>query len=695
MRQRTTYYVAGYMASAMGFACFNTILSNSKFALIAMVLTAVGFYISWSTRTRTLTKQKSEAVVLICLLAILGGMFVIGGIRNQVLPDEVTGAPDLFMGVMLSWLMVACSFRLSNDRSIVFICVPSLSLIGLTATFDPNLEVLTFFGIFLALACFILIRQNTFAYQDQTHRPEGTLRLSAGSMRLHIGITASVTLVALVSGIALGTLLYPRLVQKFTREIAPFDTLQLAEQLTSEEYVPVATGPVDLSNQELMTVRCDRYLLWRGRTYNRYTGQGWVNEFLPNQKSLIHPVNAQGNSGDKARNNTFMVPRHPLYETSRVSERVEQTFTVVSGYYLAIFAATQPRIIKFNGQGFNPPFLRYENGIQAVRRYGPKDSYTVVSRVNSASIRQLSSASQNYPEIIERRYLGYPETCWQVQKLAQRVTAGEPNLYRKALAIQIFLESNYKYDTSAPAAPEHEDAVQYFLFKSKRGYCDIFASSMVIMARQIGIPARWVTGFAPGEIQQDGIYHIRAKDRHAWAELYFPGYGWIDFDATPSAADTTWLTRLKDLWALLSADRSTLTVGLVVIFLLGYLIKAEVVDRFWKLRRRPRTREEICAAEVSRNFRRMCDILNRAGYPRHPSMTPWEYAGSLNNLFRPNLEELSSTVDAITTNFVEFRYSPREPSPDALASMSRAVQDMARSLKLAKKQNLLPQNRHS
>jgi transglutaminase-like putative cysteine protease len=690
MRQLAAYYAAGFGASALGLACFNTVLSGTVFTIISIVLTGAGFYVSWRARIGALAMPKVESAILGGLLCLLAAVFAIPDLRSQILPVEAASGTDLLMGVVLVWLMTVFSFRLTNDRSVLFMTVPGLSLIGLTATFDPNTEVLTFFGMFLALACFILIRQNTFSYQNQPEAADGAVRLTAGSTKLHIGITASVTLVALIVGIALGTLLYPRLVNTLTHQVSSIDTAQFVEQLVGEEYVPIATGPVDLSTQELMTVRCDRPLLWRGRTYNKYTGQGWICELSADEQKWIMPMHKPATSGKAGQTSTFIIPRHPLYETSRASERVEQTFSVVSGSYHTVFAASQPRIIKFNVQ---EPVLSYGSRIEADASYGQKTTYTVISRVNRASLRELSTASTDYPPRISDRYLTVPVTCWQIDSLVKRITAGKPDAYRKAFAIQDYLANNFAYDTSAPRAPDNEDAVTYFLLRSKRGYCDIFASSMVIMAREAGIPARWVTGFAAGELNpDDGLYHVQAKDRHAWAELYFPGYGWVEFDATPSDGRTDWKTRLHDLWMIVASDKPALIVVLVVASLLAFLIKSEVIDRLGKFRKRPPTREEVYAAEISKNYRRMCAMLARAGYPRHPSTTPWEYSSVLAHLFTQDLVQLSTAVDAITADFVQFRYSSREPSPDGLAAMSSAVQSLARTLKMAKKRNLLPRN---
>jgi hypothetical protein len=91
------------------------------------------------------------------------------------------------------------------------------------------------------------------------------------------------------------------------------------------------------------------------------------------------------------------------------------------------------------------------------------------------------------------------------------------------------------------------DAVEYFLFEQRRGYCEQFSSSLAVMARSLGIPARVATGYAPGEYNPfTGYYDVRASDAHAWVEVYFPGYGWSTFDPTPSFDSTPWQYRAVD-----------------------------------------------------------------------------------------------------------------------------------------------------
>ena len=68
---------------------------------------------------------------------------------------------------------------------------------------------------------------------------------------------------------------------------------------------------------------------------------------------------------------------------------------------------------------------------------------------------------------------------------------------------------------------------------NKAGFCQYYASTMTVFLRELGIPARFVEGFLPGEPDASGGGRtVRAHDAHAWVQAYFPGYGWIDFDPT-------------------------------------------------------------------------------------------------------------------------------------------------------------------
>src|SRR6185369_13782652 len=101
-----------------------------------------------------------------------------------------------------------------------------------------------------------------------------------------------------------------------------------------------------------------------------------------------------------------------------------------------------------------------------------------------------------------------------------------------AIALQNALRE-YPYSLKLPPPPEDQDLVDAFLFTIKTGYCDYYASAMVVMARSLGIPARLAVGYRTGTYDAEAnAYRVSLADAHSWPELYFAGYGWIPFEPT-------------------------------------------------------------------------------------------------------------------------------------------------------------------
>jgi len=142
-----------------------------------------------------------------------------------------------------------------------------------------------------------------------------------------------------------------------------------------------------------------------------------------------------------------------------------------------------------------------------------------------------------YPDYIKAKYLQLPSTLPQrVKDLAHKLLDNIPNPYDRAEALETYLRSPpFQYSPQVKATPPGRDPVDYFLFDLKQDFCEYFASAMVIMLREEGIPARLVEGFTTGTYDAaSGEYVVREQDAHAWVEVYFPQYGWIEFEPTPS-----------------------------------------------------------------------------------------------------------------------------------------------------------------
>lgn len=174
--------------------------------------------------------------------------------------------------------------------------------------------------------------------------------------------------------------------------------------------------------------------------------------------------------------------------------------------------------------------------------FSPRDSaggrtYTV-SSVRPAPTYQQMEATGPLPASIAGRYLGVPDWLGRnISALARSVTADAVTPYDKAVKLQDWFTKpgNFTYSLTTPP-PRRASALRDFLFESKTGYCEQFASAMALLARLLGIPARVGMGYTAGTQRSDGSWAVSTKDAHAWPELYFFGVGWLRFEPTPAGS---------------------------------------------------------------------------------------------------------------------------------------------------------------
>jgi transglutaminase-like putative cysteine protease len=162
------------------------------------------------------------------------------------------------------------------------------------------------------------------------------------------------------------------------------------------------------------------------------------------------------------------------------------------------------------------------------------DSYQVSGLTSVADGPSLANAGRDYPGWITDRYLQMSDTVTpRTIDLAMEITAGAVSPYEQAVLIEQFLRQAIVYDENVAAPPKGVDVVDYVLFEQTRGYCEHYSSAMTVMMRSLGVPARTVVGYYPGEYDEDqGGFVYRQRNAHAWTEVFFPGYGWIAFEPT-------------------------------------------------------------------------------------------------------------------------------------------------------------------
>ncbi|MCL2377397.1 MAG: transglutaminase domain-containing protein [Defluviitaleaceae bacterium] len=154
----------------------------------------------------------------------------------------------------------------------------------------------------------------------------------------------------------------------------------------------------------------------------------------------------------------------------------------------------------------------------------------------------LIPRSEHISEVYTALPAHFPE---RVAELAQYVVsqAGAETNLEKAIVLEDFLRNsdNFGYSLMPGATPIYRDFVDFFLFDLRIGYCTYFASAFVTMARSLGLPTRYVEGFiVTGDADSNGYLAVINRQGHAWAEVYFEGFGWHRFDPTPAAAIFAW-----------------------------------------------------------------------------------------------------------------------------------------------------------
>src|ERR1700730_7460737 len=163
--------------------------------------------------------------------------------------------------------------------------------------------------------------------------------------------------------------------------------------------------------------------------------------------------------------------------------------------------------------------------------------YEGISLLPVARPTEARNAPMDYPEEIRNTYLQLPPLDSRIPEFARQITASAPTPFDKALVMESYLRRNFTYTLNLTGKPGH-DPLANFLFVTKAGHCEYFASAMAVMLRSLGIPSREINGFLPGEYNDlAGDYIVRASDAHSWVEAYFPGHGWIIFDPTPPGND--------------------------------------------------------------------------------------------------------------------------------------------------------------
>jgi len=276
-------------------------------------------------------------------------------------------------------------------------------------------------------------------------------------------------------------------------------------------------GQRSLGNELVLEVRSPEGRYWQGVIYDHYTGAAF-----------------QSSSAERTSVGADELALPQKFERR---ELMTQTVSVYFPNNTLIFAAPQPAAV--NQTAWIDALPGGDPGMwTTLTPLAAGDTYRVVSSVSRAPVEVLRTAGTNYPAAVRDRYLQLPDTLPdRVRELAQKIVtdAKATNPYDQAAALEAWLRANITYNDQIPAPAQGQDGVDYVLFVTRQGFCDYYASAMAVMARALGIPARIATGYAQGQFDAKlNAYEVYQNNAHTWPEIYFPKYGWIQFEPTAS-----------------------------------------------------------------------------------------------------------------------------------------------------------------
>lgn len=642
-------------------------------------------------------------------------------------PDQMRGmaltfSPYIWFS-LAAWALLEVSLRLIvGRRRILWFLAVHLVVFAIVDSFTPyHLWQNVAWTVFAGLGWLV----SYHFYEYRLKFPQGWSRLKRQPLKIAVNVTIIFACVLLI-GISMPAV-SPTLTDPYTAWVkwsegagggaspipgaAGEDPFASAQQEIVSGYsrddATLGDG-FEFSYTPVMSVDTPVRSYWRGETRRIYSGKGWADiEQEPRDTERYEGAPSAGP----------LVNEQPGKVETR---QVEQIVTMnTDRVYPVLFGGYSIESVELLDERQQTADMRWAGREAELFWNGYRDpgelpdyprQYKVIANIPLIPLEELRRASYEtlYPEAVNEAYLQLPRDLPQrVKDLAEEVTAEGATPYEKMDLLQTYLRQNFEY-TNQPdlTRRQSDDFVDSFLFEIKQGYCDYYSTAMVIMARSLGIPARWVKGYAPGSQPSDEMmmrnpeagraYSVSNADAHSWAELYFGDYGWIPFEATPGfdapileaeeentetfeqeptpetaaeAAEESFFSRLDP------AVMSKIFVSAVTVLLLWavYQLRAELYFLWLRLRLgRPLTPGEKTIFETLRAVKR----LRRSGLTRTDQETLREAFGRW-KLEQPHLSE---ALDPLLICFERASYSPDAVS---LAEWRTARQHAQHALKLA------------
>jgi transglutaminase-like putative cysteine protease len=507
------FEVALYLLALTG---FGTLASTGGLDLPTMSLAgaAVLFrgYLLATRRSFLIPERWTTALTLAyAAFYLVDYFFISGGFLNATVH-------------LVIFALVVRLFSTRRERDYYFLAViASLMVLAAAVLTVGSMFLLTFSGFMMAaVVAVILMEMRHAAAKSTVHASESRDELAHRHMAFSLVGASPVLVLFTLLGAAGIFFLLPRISAGYFSAYAPGGELTTG---FSDRVQLGQIGRIQQSRSVVMHIHIDGDerrgfdLKWRGGTFSYFDGTSWLNpeKNPPIIRSENGRFELRGQAGD------------PHQTAKSIHYRVLMEPVGTNVFFLA------PRAQVLEGR-YKAISLGHTGGVSNLDAEHPVARYEATSNVWQPDPQQLRATTEEYPFDVVQNYLQLPALDRRIAQLAEQITAASTNKYDKASALENYLRTRFGYTLQLPATPQ-PDQLANFLFERKQGHCEYFASAMAVMLRTLRIPARVATGFRGGEFNDvSSQYVVRASDAHAWVEVYFPGYGWVEFDPTPAGS---------------------------------------------------------------------------------------------------------------------------------------------------------------
>ncbi|HEY7439797.1 MAG TPA: DUF3488 and transglutaminase-like domain-containing protein [Acidimicrobiia bacterium] len=533
-----------------------------------------GFPLAAFVQHRASAKRRA----VLHVVATAAGLAVVVHVISTVASQAQSGAAALQVPLAQAflWLLLCQAVDTSNRRSLLVLLIASPVIVGTAGVLSIDMAL----AVWIALWAVSLLVAIVLSHRDEmASLPRlGAIRPKRSEISSAIGtslagglavvlIGAAIFMVAPVAGTSRSL--------TFPASLGPRDPVALPGELSnptlgsgdpangsggSSSGSRASFGYFGFSktldtslrgrpdNTVVMRVRASSGDFWQAQTFDRWDGRVWtVSDDRPTPLRGGTSIPIPGVDADGVR-----FPDVP-------TDELVQTYYLDRDAPNMIFGAESPVRLYF------PEHIVFQvpdGSVRAGVNLYNGAVYTVVSRraLTTPTVLRAANDRLEIPPSILEQYAAAPVTTSRVRALAARITAAAPTTYDKVRALEAWMSAHTKYTIDIPPLPKGADAVDQFLFVDRRGFCEQIGTSLVVMLRSLGIPARLAVGYAQGERNPfTGLYEVRASDAHAWAQVYFPGVGWQSFDPTasvPLAGDSAINGAGSGAWAYLTAHLS-------------------------------------------------------------------------------------------------------------------------------------------